>query len=848
MNGDRSHLLPDDWATLAPLLDRLLDAPASDRARLLAEQVPDDAALRSRLRALVDECERDLSLLERPAMERFTGLLAEGPEPAIPAVLGGRYRIEHELGRGGMALVFLAHDLRHDRPVAVKVIRHEIATSLGRDRFLREIAIAARLRHPNIMPLYDSGDVDGALYFVMPYEPGKSLRARLAAGTPMGVADVVSILRDVARALAHAHEQGVVHRDIKPDNVLLSGGAAVVADFGIAKALTVAATTPDAGAMTVAGTVIGTPAYMAPEQATGDPRTDHRADVYSFGCLAYEMLSGTPPFAGATSHQIISAHLSERPRPVAEQRADVPEALSALVSRCLEKDPAARPASAGAILDALGTLPTPQSGRVIARRLSRRLAAAAVVVAATAVAWVSVARTKSGGPVSIAVLPLRGTGDTTPGLEVGLTEDLATALVRVPWLRVMSRSGAANYRGMGHTDARAVADSLGVQFLVAGSLVEDADGVALILQLMRGADGSLAWADKFARPRHWKELRDHIVRNIADTLRRDAGRFASRFPMDTARAQYGREDAYTAYLQGKQKLTARGAALLESLDFFRQAISLDSTMAEAWSGLSLALGVSAVTQLVHIDSVRVEATASAERARRLDPGLSEPWVALGVVYGLDWQWDRAEAAFRQALDHNPNDVEARIQYARVLISRSRLTEAAAQVEASRALDPASSLVLSFKSLVHLLAGNADSAMIWSDRAMRTDASNFVTRIFRAMLLVRRHQFTEARQLVQRLPPFDPYTLFVLGASGDSATVRSRLELLDRTTHPAVGTAQAYAYLGLGDTARGLAALERATVRREVWATFSPTALPVFDAVRDSPRFRAILGQAGLGVP
>ena len=240
--SNREPLLPSDWSELSPLLDRLLDAPSSERRALLGELAGDNPGRRAELERLMAECEHEPLLLERPAVERFPQLREESEGPPLPEVLGGRYRIERELGRGGMARVYLAHDLRHARFVAVKVIRHEIASSLVRDRFLREIGIAARLRHPNIMPLYDSGDVDGLLYFVMPYEEGKSLRARLDLSPKLGVAEGVSILRDVARALACAHEQGVVHRDVKPDNVLLSGDAAVVTDFGIAKALTVAAT------------------------------------------------------------------------------------------------------------------------------------------------------------------------------------------------------------------------------------------------------------------------------------------------------------------------------------------------------------------------------------------------------------------------------------------------------------------------------------------------------------------------------------------------------------------------------------------------------------------------------
>jgi serine/threonine protein kinase len=348
-DGAKSFL-PRNWQELARLVDTVLDAPEERRAQVLDEVTGGDPQRHAELQRLVAECERDVPLFNRPAAERFSRLIDEEAEIPLPEMLGGRYRIEREVGHGGMARVYLARDAKHARNVAVKVIRPDVAASLGRDRFLREIGIAARLRHPNIVPLYDSGDADGVLYFVMPYEEGPSLGARLRDG-PLLVGECVSLLRDVARALAYAHEQGVVHRDVKPDNVMLSGGAAVVTDFGIAKAIAVAAGGPPtddgaelpATAITQLGVGLGTPAYMAPEQALGDPDTNHRADIYAFGCLAYELFAGKPPFHDLPTHQIIAAHVGTVPVPLSDVSTAVPIWVSRLVARCLEKDPAARP-------------------------------------------------------------------------------------------------------------------------------------------------------------------------------------------------------------------------------------------------------------------------------------------------------------------------------------------------------------------------------------------------------------------------------------------------------------------------------------------------------------------------
>jgi tetratricopeptide (TPR) repeat protein/tRNA A-37 threonylcarbamoyl transferase component Bud32 len=274
--------------------------------------------------------------------------------------LSGSYTIERELGGGGMSRVFVADETRLGRKVVVKLLSPELAAAMSASRFEREIRVAASLQQANIVPVFSAGELDGLPYYTMPYVEGESLRARLGRG-PLTIAETLSTLRDVSRALAYAHERGVVHRDIKPDNVLLSGHTAVVTDFGIAKAIAAAAAAPAGTTLTQLGTAVGTPAYMAPEQAAGDPATDHRADIYAFGCMAYELLAGQPPFAGLPPHKLLVAHMSEAPKNVAELRADCPPALASLVMQCLEKDPASRPANASELLHRLDAVASPSA-------------------------------------------------------------------------------------------------------------------------------------------------------------------------------------------------------------------------------------------------------------------------------------------------------------------------------------------------------------------------------------------------------------------------------------------------------------------------------------------------------
>jgi Tol biopolymer transport system component/tRNA A-37 threonylcarbamoyl transferase component Bud32 len=277
----------------------------------------------------------------------------------LATALAGRYAIERELGQGGMATVYLARDVRHERQVALKVLRPELAASLGPERFLREIKLAAQLQHPHILPLHDSGEASGFLYYVMPYIEGETLRGRLARRGELPVHDAVKILIEIVDALAYAHEHGVVHRDVKPDNVLLSGRHALVTDFGVAKAVSEATGRQE---LTTAGVALGTPTYMAPEQAIADPGVDHRADIYAVGVVGYELIVGHPPFAGRPSQEILAAHVMQPPPPLCIQRPACPPALEAVIMRCLEKRPADRWQSADELLAQLEPLATPSGG------------------------------------------------------------------------------------------------------------------------------------------------------------------------------------------------------------------------------------------------------------------------------------------------------------------------------------------------------------------------------------------------------------------------------------------------------------------------------------------------------
>jgi len=458
----------------------------------------------------------------------------------LSAALSETHVIERELVGGGMSRVFLARDIALGRRVVIKVLPHELAQAVSTDRFRREIMLSAALQHPNIVPVLSAGQVDELPYFIMPFVEGESLRARLARG-PLSVREVVGILKDLARALSYAHGRGIIHRDIKPDNALLSGGAAVVTDFGVAKAISVARHRQDTldpqlsrRSITHVGTSLGTPAYMAPEQAAADPNTDHRADIYALGVVGYEMLAGTPPFHGRTPQSLLTAQLTERPAPIHVRRYDVPVALADLLMKCLEKDPAARPKSAAEVLRVLenpdmisGAFESQEPGRrALARSRRTRIAVGMLAVAAvgysafrmlgppTASASVPAAAAPGLATVRLVVLPLDApAGDTLlRAVAEGVRSNLVRLFSRAAAIQVATRSFAVD-----SSTARGAAPLPARQ--LEGSIQRSGKRVRITFRLMNPDQGVALWSDMYERTvSDVFKTQDDVAQVVADTV------------------------------------------------------------------------------------------------------------------------------------------------------------------------------------------------------------------------------------------------------------------------------------------------------------------------------------------
>jgi TolB-like protein len=648
--------------------------------------------------------------------------------------------------------------------------------------------------------------------------------------------------------------------------VMLSSGAAVVTDFGIAKAIAAAAADPNerdsaapTGTLTQAGTVIGTPAYMAPEQATGDAAIDHRADIYSFGCLAYELFAGHPPFQAQATHQLIAAHVATTPRPITELRPDVPPSVADLLARCLAKAPGDRPQNArdlSAILDGatnpgVSTLRTTQlASRPRASRARIWTAIVALSAVALAGVYVAIRPASADAPITVAVLPFGNiAGDSTMALIAdGLGDEVASALARVPGILIKSRTGARAYRGQLAPDVTEAGVRLKADYLLTAVVRQERGRWILSAALERAVDATSLWDNTFVvDPNEQGAVADSVAGDLTAALRRLFPRAIGIAPVRLPHQQTASSEAFRLYVAGQEKLARRKQSVMEAVDLFRRAIQEDSLFAPAYSGLSVALALTPWFHPVPPSVLHDELVQVARRALALDSTQALPHVALGMALWEAYDWTGAEAEMATAVRLDPRNVEARVQYSRVLAQSGRPTEALTQIRAARALDPASALVLSHMANAYLLSGRLDSALAEIRRAFDTDSANITTLIHGATVYLAMKRPKEAHALVMRFLPSNPHLGNKLARSGDVAGARLVLQRLD--TRPAEWgdeTQRAFTYLGLGDTANALAGLERATTAGELWPQDAALTDEMYDPIRHSARFRMLLDRVGLG--
>ncbi|MBK5096225.1 MAG: protein kinase [Gemmatimonadetes bacterium] len=633
----------------------------------------------------------------------------------LARALEGRYDLEREVGRGGMATVWLATDRKHSRKVALKVLHPELAASVGTERFLHEIEIVAGLTHPRILTLIDSGEADGLLFYVMPYVEGETLEERIVREGPLPVEEALRIAREVADALAHAHEKGVIHRDIKPSNIMFEAGHAVIADFGVARA--VGAAGPEG--MTATGLAVGTPAYMSPEQASGG-KVDGRADVYALGCVLWEMLTGEPAFQGATPLAILARKVADETPSIRTRRKSVLPELEAVVAKAMSPDAADRYASARALEQALAAPESAEripSGRGRWNR-ARSLAGAAIAIVAAVAAWWLFGRgtpAQAAAPYTIAVLaPENLTGEEEHFVE-GQHQALIDHIAAISGFRVVSRPSVMRYEDLDRTVPE-IAEELGVQGIVASFLARDGDTVRIRLQLIEAEPReTLLWTGELDETiAGLYEMYGEAARAIAagakvDVTADEEARLRSERRIDPA--------TYEAYLKGMHLVhESSPKEVAEGLAYLHEATDENPTDAMAWAGL--ALGYSAVGHGPNPTAdAWTMASAAANRAVRLDSTLAEAWSALGDVrFYADWDWEGAEAAFRRANGLNPSIAMNHFHYAWLLLVLNRYDEAVAEHELAYKLDPFTPFQSALLGWAYLYGGDTERA---KERARRT---------------------------------------------------------------------------------------------------------------------------------
>ncbi|MEP7347104.1 MAG: protein kinase [Gemmatimonadaceae bacterium] len=745
----------------------------------------------------------------------------------LQAALHATYSIERELHGGGQSRVFVALETALGRRVVVKVLSPDVAQDLSAERFEREIRVAAQLQHPNILPVLTAGVAGDIPYYTMPFVDGEALRARINLGDRLPIDETLSVLRDVARALAYAHGRGVIHRDIKPENILVSGDAVVVADFGIAKALSDASRTdtpsPKSENLTRHGTALGTPAYMAPEQAIGDPRVDHRADVYSWGVVAYELLAGRHPFAHKLSpYALINAHLTERPAPLNDLSATHP-ALASLVMRALEKDPDHRPPSARHLVDALSSIGFLTPGDALVPR--------SVLFP------------------SVAVLPFANLSGNVEDeyFSDGMTEEAINALGRMPGLRVAARTSSFAFKGVS-TDLPTIARQLRVETILEGAVRRSGTRVRISVQLVSAADGLQLWSERYDRElSDVFALQDEIGLAIANALRERFGSANWITPPERHTPRPVDLAAYDLYLRGRFLFEQHNP--VEALASFERAVAADPgfALAHAWSGSALMM--SANLGMMPSSVAYERAKLAAESALAIEPRLAEGHV-LGAIYALwyDRDFEEAERRARQAAAIAPSMPHAHEFIAWSLLAQHRFADGIESMERACALDPLSDFMLVNLAIAYTFGGWQDRGLNALRPALVRSPGNGSLHYVLGLTLLTSDRPLEACVAFERAWELRPNVSLVAAglscayaATGDAERATRMLRVTREMAERGRGSALdvGVAYHWLGDDEQALAWFDRALNANEMMVAFLSLD-PRLNRLRAAPAFQDLL--------
>jgi eukaryotic-like serine/threonine-protein kinase len=780
--------------------------------------------------------------------------------------LSGNYRIERELGRGGTATVFLAQDLKHDRPVALKVLHPDLAAALGPERFRREISFVARLQHPHIVTLLDSGDTGGRLWFTMPYVEGETLRSRLQREQRLPLEEALAVAREVGRALDYAHEHGVVHRDIKPENIFLAtDGSTLLADFGIARAL-------DAhDPLTLGGVPLGTPAYMSPEQANGEPVIDARTDIYSLGAVLYEMLAGEPPYTGSTWPAVLLKRFTTPAPSVRQLRPNVPDAVDHTIQRALARDAADRFASAADFVRALQEGPGVSARSRLVRQLRRirtlplaGFGLGLLLGLGLLFGWLRF-RAGPDRPAirRIAVLPFVNLNQAEDEyFAEGITDDVRGKLAALPGLQVTARSSSGRY-AKSSRPPQEIGRDLGVEYLLTGTVrwekgQERRGRVRVSPELVQASTGSTRWQQTFEAP----------LTNVFQVQADIAGRVAQALDIALAAGQRqhlaeqptGDLAAYDLYLRGQHAFHRRTAAgLVEARSFFEQAIALDPRFALPHAGLADVYVVLPFWMDVPPRQTYPRAVAAALKALELDSMLGRAHAALADARALyEWDWTAAERGFKRALELEPNNANTHHWYGEdYLMVVGRTEEGIREGQRARVLDPLSTVYATTLAQSLLSAGRYDEALALANELLSLEPDYPVLYETRGRALLHTQRLDEAVEAFRRNLDLSGrramarallgYAYARMNRRGDAERILEELRSHEPDAY-ASPTAVALLHAGLGDTAEAFRWLEAAAGERDPFLIYFFVVDPILAGLREDPRGVALLGRMNLAAP
>ena len=774
----------------------------------------------------------------------------------LQAALGSVYTIERELGGGGMSRIFLALERSLGRRVVVKVLPSELAAGVNAERFRREIHLCATLQHPHIVPLLSAGEAEQFLYYTMPYIEGQSLRERLTAGGPLAVGEALRILREVLRALSYAHRRGVAHRDIKPENILLGEGGAVVADFGVAKAIDASVSTT----ITTGGFAVGTPAYMAPEQAAGSKTLDHRADLYAAGIVAYEMLTGGPPFTGPTPEQILAAQLTEKPRPILQRR-NIPPALASVVMRCLEKYPADRWQTADEVLAKLDAITSDGAGATVVASPRpgwpwiAAVAAIAAIVGAIALinhpenAVVPPARQRYS--IAVPTFAYIGPDAEKAHYAKGIAIDVVSNLSRHDGLRVIGRSSADVLVNRG-LSLGAIADSLKADGVLEGN-VQIRDTMMHVTVQIVEPDGSVGSATSYDRPmRAAGTIHADIVNGVVEALA------LPHIAQATAVASPADSAAWALHSRGRQYLDRRTEAdLREAIRLFEEALRANPRFARAHAGLADAYQLLAAPE--HAAMPPAEAFPQAERHAReaiaLDSTLADAHASLAnAVFNFDWNWRAAQHSFERAIALDSESVNAHQWYGLSLAARGDGAGATRHARKVREIEPSAPAALSAVARIYYLLEQPDTAIALYRAALAQDSTFYVARVGIGLSYLAKGQPADADRELRRamtlsraaravVPPLLAYAAAVAGRRDEARDALARLR-------PSAERGQippelvALVHIGLGEADSATSWLDRARTHRSAIVPYLKVE-PLVKPLRDHARFVRMLRELEL---